>query len=93
MLAIFGPVGSKQLNASNAVEHCDIWYNEKKISDDHIVAKCRRAGLDQRQDFECGLLALSDKSKLFLIVLANWSREKNETSARSIAALEESGGH
>ena len=76
VLAIFGPVGPKQLNANNAVEHCDIWYNEKKISDDDIVAKSRRAGIDQRQDFEYGLLALSDKSKLLLIVLANWSRKK-----------------
>lgn len=49
---------------------------KKKISDDDIVAKSRRAGIDQRQDFEYGLLALSDKSKLLLIVLANWSRKK-----------------
>ena len=55
------------------------------------MAKSRRAGIDQRQDFEYRLLALSDKSKVLLIVLANWSR-KNEASARSIAALEESGG-
>lgn len=91
MLAIFGPVGSKQLNANDAVEHCDIWYNEKKISEDDTVAKSRKAGIDQRQDFEYGLLALSNKSKLLLIVLANWSR-KNEASARSTAALEKSGG-
>ena len=38
----------------------------KRISEDNTVAKSRRVAIDQGQDFECVLLALSNKSKLLL---------------------------